>query len=157
MFNHREVVKLARKAVAHGRRNDWGEAGEAVGEIRARYGIRGIHILMLGCADTVLIHLNKGKMPPKEAIVIPVWFKPSGEVIDDPDQVIPSTRWAGRFIAARGAQDLDGCNALLESIPDDVQFLENVYALVDVAATTLNHLYGPPEGVTNGNNGNSTD
>jgi hypothetical protein len=141
------VVAYSRRVVALARANKWEKCGDVVGEIYGKFGVPGIQILMLGLADTVLIHEGVRHVP-SNAVVVPVWMTQSGEVITDVEKVRPWSRWAGRFIAARGARDFDGCNALLESIPSDEQFLENLWGLVDVCANTLNTAYGPPKDTT---------
>ena len=138
------AIRTGAKALAYARVKDWSRAGEAVQELHDNYeGGEGIQLFLLGLADTLLIH--QGAKPQQDAMVLPMWVDPSGDTTLFADDVPPPLRWAGRFIAARAALDEPACAALYESIANDEEFTDNVCALLDIVATSLNMIVGAPQ------------
>lgn len=140
-----EVEMLAAVALGWSRRSNWEKCGGIVGEISDRFGAEGMQILVLGLADTVIIQ-QFGTFPPPGTRVAPLWVGESGASADA-DNVSPTLRWVGRFVAARAADDWETCCALVNSCTDH-EFTANVCMLLDVAGTTLNAIHGDPEGDT---------
>lgn len=133
------AVHMAATALAHARLRQWEEAGAQVRALQERYGFEGVQVLMIGLADTVLYY--QGGPAEPGGLVAPMWLSVDGKVARA-DEVRPAVRWAGRFIAARAADDLDGCNDLVAACTGDAEFSDNVCALIEVAACTLNTLAG---------------
>jgi hypothetical protein len=74
-------------------------------------------------------------------LVMPVWVDTTGTV-GNADDVRPAVRWAGRFIAALAVDDEAACAALVNSCTSDAEFCQNVCAMLEVAAMTLNIVVG---------------
>jgi hypothetical protein len=134
-----DTVRLTATALSHARAGHWMQTGADVQAVHDRYGGEGIQVLLLGLADAMLFH--QGGPAMTEEPVMPVWVDTTGAV-GNADDVRPAVRWAGRFIAARAADDAVACAALVKSCTSDVEFSQNVCAMLEVAATTLNIVVG---------------
>jgi hypothetical protein len=144
-----EAMQRSAVVLAHARAGNWIEAGNAVGELAERFDGPGIQILIVGLADT-MVHAQGGdELPPgiTDDMVVhrPVWIDQNGDTIDNATEVPrPDIRWAGQFIAARAAFDEDACAALVDSCADDPEsYCNNVLAVLEVTATTLNMIGAP--------------
>jgi hypothetical protein len=129
------ALKLCAKALDCACADDWVGAGETVQELHTTYGGEGLQLFLIALADTLLT--IQGARPSPDAVVAPMWVKPDGDV-GLADDVPAPVRWAGRFIAARAADDEAGCAALWNSITNDDEFSDNILATLDVVATTIN-------------------
>jgi hypothetical protein len=136
-MTHTEVVRLTATALGHARVGDWTQAGVDVQSMRDGYGDEGVQVFLLGLADEVLVHQGGPGLPGE--LVMPVWVDSTGAV-GDADDVPPAVRWAGRFIAARAADDAAACAALVNSCSSDAEFFKNVCAMLEVAAITVNSI-----------------
>jgi hypothetical protein len=138
-----DAIAMSSRALIFARADNWPAAGSQVQELAGRFEGPGIQVLLIGLADTMLIH--QGGPPPgvTDAVVVPLWLDNVGNIADV-DDVRPEIRWAGRFIAARAADDEDACSALVNSIASDEEFTSCVCAMLEVVATTLNMIKGEP-------------
>jgi hypothetical protein len=134
-----EAIIMSSVILAHARAGAWSEAGAGITALAERFDGAGIQIMITGLADTMIYH--QGGHRSDDVPVQPVWFDLDG-AMDDADGVPrPEIVWAGRFIAARAALDEDACAALVNSCAHDPEaYSQNVFAVVEVAATTLNAL-----------------
>lgn len=136
-----DAIAMSSRALIHARDDNWAEAGTNVQELADRFGGPGIQVLLIGLADTMLIH--QGGWANADDLVLPLWTDSDGNIADVED-VRPEFRWAGRFIAARAADDEDACAALVNSITSDDEFTACVCAMLEVVATTINMIKGLP-------------
>ena len=139
LHHHTDAANLTATALCHARVGDWMQAGADVQAMHERYGGEGIQVFLLGLADEVLVHQGGPGVPGE--LVMPVWVDPTGAV-GNADDVRPAVRWAGRFIAARAADDPAACASLVNSCASDAEFFKNICAMLEVAATTLNIVVG---------------
>jgi hypothetical protein len=127
--------------LAQARMGNWETAAHQVNDLGTAHGGAGIQILCMGLADTVVIQQG-GFTNGEDEVVAPLWVDEDGNAGDADSVTRPEIRWAGRFLAARAAGDTDACKALWESASQD-QFTANVFAMLEVAATTLNAVGAP--------------
>jgi len=146
-MNHEErdaALLLAAKTLAAVRADDWEQAGAYVEELHETNGGEGIQLLLAALADTLIIH--QGGPPDSNAVVVPMWVDTiNGGGLELADDVPPPVRWAGRFIAARAADDEPACAALYNSITTDEEFRDNIIAMLDIVATTLDVVGAHPQ------------
>jgi hypothetical protein len=137
-----EAVLRSAVILSHARAGRWRDAGRDVGALAQRFDGPGIQILIMGLAET-MVAVQGG---PTHAGVPtrPIWVDDDG-AIEDADQVgRPEIVWAGRFIAAHAAGDEDACAALVNSCAGDPEaYSDNVYAVLEVTADTLNMMGAP--------------
>jgi hypothetical protein len=134
-----DAVRLTATALSHARDGSWRQTGADVQAMHDRYGGDGIQVLLYGLADAILVPQGGSGMPGE--LVMPVWVDTTG-AIGNADDVRPPVRWAGRFIAARAVGDEAACAALVNSCASDGEYCQNVCAMLEVAATTLNIVVG---------------
>lgn len=150
-----QILQLSRKALAKARHASWdsepdhisptwSEVGNTIRELSDRFGDRGLQVLMLGLADSILV--VQGWVPEQDNVSYQPAFVDADNqaTADDIDTVPAGPRWAARFVAARAAADWDTINALCAACESDDEFTGCVTGLVDVAAATLNALFGGP-------------
>jgi hypothetical protein len=137
------ALEVAAKALVCARVDDWPQASDAVQELHDSYPGEGIQLLLLALSDTLLRHQG-GTPPQPDAVVLPMWVDTATGTTSLADDVPPPIRWAGRFIAARAANDEDACAALFNSIATDEEFTENVCAVLEIVAVSLNVIMGEP-------------
>lgn len=125
---------LAGQVLGHARQGEWDKAGSVLNDLTEIHGAEGIEVLAFGVADTLIFH-QRGSHPGQP--VAPLWIDDASGRVHSVDDVPLTRRWAGRFLAARAASDVDMCVALWNS-GNDNQFTANVCALVELAAETLN-------------------
>lgn len=133
-----DALALARAALTQARGHDWSAASSTVEALQDRYGPPGISFLIVALADAVLAH--QGIERGGDALVLPVWLDSTQQRCGSADDVPPRVRWAGRFIAARAADDEATAVALLDSLVDDAEFSDRVSALMEITVDTLNEL-----------------
>jgi hypothetical protein len=130
------AVALASLALANARLGEYDAADKVIDQLQDLFGGIGMQVLIIGLADTMLA-AHGGATPSPDVLVAPVWIDCCGN-IGGADDVPPAIRWAGRFVAARAADDFDAAQALIQSCADDDEFSENLSALLHCVATTVN-------------------
>lgn len=144
MQPHEKYDAILRCAVIlrHARAGNWHAVGHDVNELAHLYDGRGIQLLIMGCADTMIAH--QGGPLPAGQLVAPLWIDCHGTTTDASGVNRPEVVWAGQFIAAHAAQDTDTCAALVNSCADDPgRYADNVLAVIEVTAYTLNSMNAP--------------
>lgn len=143
-------TRLSHRLPPREREDAWHGIGDRITEMAVRFGANGMRLLLLGLADTIVIH-QWGRAPlitqegdPSLVAVSPLWMDTTGVLCEDPEKIPPPVRWAGRFVAARAANDRAGCEALLSSLSPG-EFGQGLCALLDCCAATLNLIHGIPE------------
>jgi hypothetical protein len=130
-----DALTLTATALSHARAGSWSQTSADLQAMHDLYGGDGIQVLLYGLADAILVPQGGPGMPGE--LVMPVWVDPTG-AIGNADDVPPAVRWAGRFVAARAVGDEAACTALVDSCTSDAEFCQNVCAMLEVAAMTLN-------------------
>jgi hypothetical protein len=137
-----EAILRSAVILFHARAGRWHDAGAGVTALAERFEGAGIQILIMSLADTMVA--AQGGHTQGGIATRPVWVDPDGAIEDADDVSRPEIVWAGRFIAARAAQDEDACAALVNSCGGDPEaYSANIYAVLEVTADTLNMMGAP--------------
>lgn len=113
--------------------------GALIREVSDSYGGHGLLHAMLLWVDT--FYAVVGLPDPGQDVGLRFVDRTLGDI--DTDDVPPPVAWVGRFMAARGANDLDTAQALVESLPRDPQVHgEIVWNLVRGIALNLRAVSG---------------
>lgn len=111
----------------------WNKCALKIKELQDRFGVQALGILLVHCADVQLRYQGIARDP--DNTVQPVWIDPAtGEVLDA-DQVDDDAKvWAGRFVAARAANDKDSAQALLRTTETLEQSAARISAVLSMTA-----------------------
>lgn len=95
-----------------------------------RYGQQGIHTILLALADTIAA--KQGFNYTASGPVVPIFLDVAEGRIEGVDTTPPRIRWAGRFVAARAAQDQHQCQALLDSCAGFDELIDGVSGMFEI-------------------------
>lgn len=109
-------------------------ARQHVQKIAERYGPDVIPRVLLAMVDTVLARASH---TPDGTAVRVAWMQAETGHVQTADEVPPAIRWAGRFFAARAADDQTQAEALLDSIRSAEEWGACASAVINVCGTQL--------------------
>lgn len=140
----KRAVRLAGDALRAALTENWPVANKTVERIDAECGATGIVTAILGWSDTLIARVpNLTGRPVRLAFM----NADSGRIDENADDVPDETRWAGRLLAARAADDEATWNALVDALPDDPAAVgAHVGHLLQMVALNLRHLMHREEG-----------
>lgn len=121
-----KATALATRAYHAACREDWAAANRAMAEA-GKSTPNVIALILTRFCDTIIsLGRDMAVTSPDDGNgdgpVRPLWLNAdTGQAtMDADDETLPAAaRWMGQLLAARGAQDFDGFQALLKAMPDD--------------------------------------
>lgn len=125
---------LAGMALRASARGQHAQARQHVERIARRYGDEVIPRVLLSMIDTVLA--RAGHTPDGSPVRV-AWLETGTGTVQDADEVPPAVRWAGRFFAARAADDETQAVALLRSVRTSEEWGACALAVLNVCGTQL--------------------
>lgn len=112
-------------------------------EIFNRFGPDAILAVLVAFVDTTC-NAVFGRFTARGEVAVR-WFQEGGDHTEGADEVSPAIRWAGRFAAARFADDETTAQALINSVQSAQEWSANVAAVLHVCGATIRNLARRPE------------
>lgn len=138
------VITLTGEALSAAVAEDYDAALETVRTAIAEHGFNGLYLLLTALADWSVQAQSQasGREAPEGGVKsAPAWLDAdTGKVTTDAGEVSDAERWAGQFLAARGAMDHQMTKALALALPN--QCGKHVQALVETCAASVRALQG---------------
>lgn len=127
--------KIATVALHLAQRGDFEEAANYVKRLNGTDGLIGA---MLAWIDTLI-----GRVYPEHQYGTPIairFLALETDEVGTADDVEAKKAWAGRLISYRAADDHDGFNAVLQSLPNGSALGDGIMALLGIVADSLNNV-----------------